>query len=77
MKVGVVTESRAEYGVIENLLHMLSEDDKIDMVVMMTHGRSGIKRFLMGSLAEEMLRRQCKVPILMITSKAAENFPCE
>jgi len=49
------------------------EDDEIDLVVMMTHGRSGIKRFVMGDVAEKVVRGHSKAPILLITSQAAEK----
>jgi nucleotide-binding universal stress UspA family protein len=37
----------------------------IDLIVMATHGRSGIRRWVMGSVAERVLHWSC-TPILMV-----------
>lgn len=34
-----------------------ADDEKADMIVMGTHGRSGLRRMLMGSVAEAVVRR--------------------
>jgi universal stress protein A len=44
-----------------------ARDAKCDLIVMGTHGRSGGKRLLMGSVAEEVVR---KAPCPVITVKA-------
>ncbi len=41
----------------------LAEDENIDMIVMGTHGRSGLSRLLMGSVAEAVVRH-AKCPVL-------------
>ena len=46
----------AEGNVWPNLEKMIQEHD-IDLVVVGTHGKGRIKRFLMGSVAEEIFRR--------------------
>ena len=43
----------------------------IDLIVMGTHARTGIKRFLLGSVAERIVR-ESPVPVLTIHPKAAE-----
>lgn len=73
--IGVRTELRAENfkvrtHVIEgsgvaNLICDYIQDEGIDLVVMSTHGRTGIARFLFGSVANQIM--QCtKVPVLLI-----------
>ena len=42
-----------------------SEKEKIDLVVMTTHGKSGLKRALMGSVADVVIRESGK-PVLVI-----------
>ncbi|WP_409373375.1 universal stress protein [Paraburkholderia megapolitana] len=43
-----------------------------DLVVMGTHGRSGIRRLVLGSVAERFLRiAEC--PVLMVGARAAER----
>ena len=41
-----------------------------DLIVMGTHGRKGVARFLMGSVAEEVLRR-AKCPVSVVRSPVA------
>jgi nucleotide-binding universal stress UspA family protein len=38
---------------------------EVDLVAMSTHGRSGVKRFLLGSVAEKILRHSSK-PIFLV-----------
>jgi nucleotide-binding universal stress UspA family protein len=42
----------------------------IDLIVMGTHGRTGLKHFLLGSVAERVVR-ESPVPVLTIHPKAA------
>jgi nucleotide-binding universal stress UspA family protein len=42
----------------------------VDMIVMSTHGRSGIRRAVMGSVAESVLR-QTPTPILLVSAAGA------
>jgi len=39
-------------------------DNKVDLVAMSTHGRSGLSRLVMGSVAEEVVRN-ARVPVLL------------
>ena len=41
------------------------EDNDIDLVVMGSHGRSGLSRVVLGSVAEKVLRRT-RVPVLVV-----------
>lgn len=41
------------------------EDHGVDLVVMGTHGRRGVRRMLLGSVAEEVLR-SCPCPVLTV-----------
>ena len=41
---------------------------KADLIVLGTHGRRGVKRLVMGSDAEEVIRRT-RVPVLLVRSK--------
>ena len=47
------------------------EDHDIDLVVMGTHGRSGVERFLLGSVTERVVR-SCDAPVLVVRAQAAE-----
>lgn len=55
----------------------VAEEEGADMIVMSTHGRTGVTRFLMGSVAEEVVRKApCPVLTLrQILGKEAEAAP--
>ncbi len=60
----------------EAIIHFAESKDA-DLVVMGTHGRSGVARALMGSVAERTLR-MCERPLLLVRSgpdTAAPTFP--
>lgn len=52
--------------VAERLLALIEAEDA-DLVVMNTHGRSGVSRWLMGSVAEQVIRG-ANVPVLLLRS---------
>jgi nucleotide-binding universal stress UspA family protein len=43
----------------------VAEEHHCDLIVMGTHGRTGLRRFLMGSIAEAVLR-QARCPVLTV-----------
>jgi len=58
-----------DYDVVHCILHAAA-DLKADLVVMGTHGRRGVRRLVLGSVAERFLRMaQC--PVLMISMHGA------
>lgn len=46
----------------------LAEEENVDMIVMGTHGRTGLSRLLMGSVAESIVRR-ASCPVLTYKHK--------
>jgi nucleotide-binding universal stress UspA family protein len=52
----------------------LVEEGEIDAVVMATHGRSGVSRALMGSVAERVLR-MVRVPVVMVRGREEAANP--
>ena len=52
---GKAAESLAEYA----------DKNGVDLVVISTHGRSGMSRWVLGSVADRILRSSC-VPVLMV-----------
>ena len=48
----------------------LARRDRFDLIVMGTHGRKGIGHFVLGSVAEEVVR-QAPCPVLTLGSEAA------
>lgn len=47
-----------------------------DLIAMATHGRSGLDRFLMGSIAEKVVRGSLK-PVLLIRALPAQPRPVD
>jgi nucleotide-binding universal stress UspA family protein len=62
---GVVLRGTAAAAIIS-----ASQDG--DLVVMASHGRSGVRRWFLGSVAEEVVRRS-DVPVLLIRLHHAED----
>lgn len=56
----------------------LANEEEADMIVMPSHGRFGISRFLLGSVAERVLRlAQCPVLVLRGKQFESDNEPSE
>ena len=51
-----------------------SEKENVDLIVMSTHGRSGISLFLFGSVAEKVTRHT-SIPVLLISPPGCRNVP--
>lgn len=61
---GVEVSAQVEFGVeAERILHV-AETQGVDLVAMTTHGRSGLSRWMFGSVAENVLRH-CTCPVLV------------
>lgn len=68
---GVTTNGRPSDEIIE-----YSQKNNIDLIVMSTHGRSGISRFYFGSVAER-ISRHSSIPVLMISPSGCRVFQRE
>lgn len=62
---GVEHEATVAEGNISDLVAEYIEKDHTDLVVMGTHGRKGVEKLLVGSVAENVLRR-AKCPVLTV-----------
>ena len=49
-----------------------AEVNGIDLIVMTTHGNTGLTRFLMGSVAETVVRT-ARCPVLTLSDQSSEN----
>lgn len=62
---GFKVDTHVRYGNdAEEIIDHANQKD-IDMIAMTTHGRSGIKRFLLGSVAEKVIRYATK-PVILV-----------
>jgi len=59
----VTTEVRV--GLVADQIDAVADSRKVDLVVMATHGRSGVGRLIFGSVAERALR-QTVVPLMLV-----------
>ena len=66
---GVAASSEYRYGVADREIVNLTQPD--DLIVMATHGRGGVSRWFMGSVAEEVARRS-PVPVMLVRSIPVE-----
>jgi nucleotide-binding universal stress UspA family protein len=58
---GKVAESLVDYA----------KNNNVDLIVIASHGRSGVSRWVLGSVADRMVRSSC-VPVLMIRAPGCE-----
>jgi nucleotide-binding universal stress UspA family protein len=54
----------------------LAEERKVDVIVMGTHGRTGLGRLLMGSVAEQIVRK-APCPVLTVRLPQRQAPPSE
>lgn len=67
---GVAVETAVETGVVHQSIVDYVDREGIDLVVMGTHGRTGVGRFLLGSVAEKVIRT-AEAPVMTVRSDAA------
>lgn len=60
-----ILETKVLFGRAAETLANYAEKNEVDLIVIATHGRSGISRWVWGSVADRILRAAC-VPVLMV-----------
>jgi len=55
-------------GAVADVILSAAEEMQVDAIAMSTHGRTGPARWLLGSVAERVVRNS-KVPVLLIRAK--------
>lgn len=68
---GLTVEYRLEEGDPSDGILAVADELQCDMIVLGTHGRTGLGRLLMGSVAEKVVR-QAKCPVLSVKLPIAE-----
>lgn len=63
-------------GDVWHVLSTLIKEDDIDLVVLGTHGRTGLSKLMMGSVAEEVFR-QAQCPVLTVGPEVPLHSPAE
>lgn len=70
--VDVPVEHRLVVGTPAQAIVDLAEEENAELIVMGTHGRTGLGRLLMGSVAEEVVRK-ASCPVLTLKEPAAKS----
>ena len=68
---GVPAETAVERGVPHEAILEYAAENDADAIVMATHGRTGVERFLLGSVTERVVRRS-PVPVLVVRVEDGE-----
>jgi nucleotide-binding universal stress UspA family protein len=58
-----------EAGIPDDAIVTYAEEHNIDLIVIGTHGRTGLERYLLGSVTERTVRRS-SVPVLTVRTDA-------
>lgn len=62
---GVSVKSEVVTGIAAESIADYATKNSIDLIIIATHGRSGISRWAWGSVADRILRSAC-IPVLMV-----------
>jgi nucleotide-binding universal stress UspA family protein len=62
---GVTVVTAVEPGIPDDVVVEYAADEDCDLIVMGTHGRTGLERYLLGSVTERTVRRS-SVPVLTV-----------
>lgn len=65
MLAGIKTETRALFGAAAQIILSEATESSIDLIVMTSQGKTGIKRWVLGSVAQK-LARHSPVPVLVL-----------
>ena len=68
------TDCRIVRGTPAEIILETTHQDRDTLIAMATHGRSGAKRWLMGSVAEKVLRSTTN-PLFLVRAAAAKSSP--
>lgn len=72
-RAGVSVQKAFRYGVPSDAILSYAADHDIELIVMGTHGRSGLRRLLnAGSVAERVVQ-EAEVPVLVVGPAACER----
>jgi len=69
---GVATETVVLFGEVVHELIEFASAYEVDLIITATHGRSGVSRWVMGSVADRTLRAS-PVPVLMVRAPGSHD----
>jgi nucleotide-binding universal stress UspA family protein len=62
---GILVEVKVLFGNVLDQLVDYTNNNGVDLIIIATHGRSGVSRLFLGSVADRLLRHS-PVPVLMV-----------
>lgn len=72
-------ETRVEYKLVEGAaaekIVSVAEEEDCDLIVMGTHGRTGVLKLLVGSVTDAVLRKATACPVLTVRIPTAGKKP--
>ena len=69
---GAELQSEVIIGNVADSLADYSENNNFDLILIATHGRSGVNRWVRGSVADKVLRSS-HIPVLMVRAPGSEG----
>ncbi len=69
---GVAVETAVLFGEVIHELIEFTSAHEVDLIIMATHGRSGVSRLFLGSIADRTLRG-APVPVLMVRAPGSHD----
>jgi nucleotide-binding universal stress UspA family protein len=69
---GLQVETQIRYGIPEEVIVQTSDSAHADLIVMTTHGRGGLQRLWLGSVAIEVARHASQ-PVLLVRAKQRDR----
>jgi nucleotide-binding universal stress UspA family protein len=73
---GLAVATRAYCDAADVAILAAAREYHVDLIVMATHGRSGLSRLIYGSVAEAVLRA-APVPVLLVPAQYAASWPAD
>ena len=70
-QAGLETQSVVLLGRPAETICAFAGNNGVDLIVMATHGRSGIRRLVWGGVADKVLR-SCRAPVLLVKTGGGE-----
>ena len=65
---GIEVSTGTQIGSVAECIVDFAEENKVDLIAMCTHGRTGLARWALGSVADRVLRSG-RVPILLVRAR--------
>lgn len=69
---GIKAEAAVVYGTTANMILEFAQNQKVDLILMATHGLSGVTRWWLGSVAEKVVSAS-PTPIMLVQATRAER----